>query len=454
MKLFALLVLLLLLPLAARAQVLYSVDGTAETPVGSTFNVGSVAVGVAQNTRFRARNLGNAAIKVATLALSGSNFTIASPLSRPDNIAPGSFLDIDVNFLAGPPAQYSAQFQINSISVLMLATSVPATTLTVLSPCTGPDPVTGAIDFGRVLAQLTQTCTFLLQNPNEQALNVSVTVIGFGFVRLSQSFTVAPGGSVSFSVVFSPGVGALFSGTLTVDTRVFSLTGAGLPRILPTPMLQFDSAIPTSGQQITLTMKLPSPAAYAASGSVTLAFQPSDPFRPGDTAVYFMNGQVRSMPYTIQQGDTQIALNGKSSAVFQTGTTAGRIVFTLSGDTAFASDPTTILTLAPAAISVETATATRQAGSLDIQLWGFDNTYTAGSMTFTFYDLSGKPLTPVSANFLQDFTRYFGSAPGTGSTFQMRVTFPVSGDSGLIGAVDVQLANSAAVTSIAKLPFQ
>ncbi|HEY4359633.1 MAG TPA: hypothetical protein VGN17_01630 [Bryobacteraceae bacterium] len=443
-----------LLALAASAQVLYSVDGSGtETPVGSSYNAGSVAAGASKSTRFRARNPGNSAIPVTKLALSGTNFSITSPLSLPPNIAPGNFLDIDVNFQGGVPAQYSASLQINTISVLMLITSVPAASLTVLSGCTGPDPATGTIDFGKVQVGQSGTCTFSLLNGNTQALTVAASVTGLGFKMPAQSYVLPPSGSVSFNVVFTPGTGALFLGTLMLDARSFPLTGTGLNPLLPTPMLLFDNPAPQSGQQITLTMRLPAASPIAASGSVSLSFQPDVGQNIGDTAVVFVATGARSVPYTIKPGDTQAQLGGQAGAVFQTGTTSGRMTFTVSGNVPIASDPTTFLVLPPVPMAVENATATRQAGSLDVQVWGFDNTYSAGSMSFTFYDLAGNRVGPVPANFTSDFHAYFGSAPGTGSTFQMRVTFPVTGDSGQISAVDVQLANSVGTTSITQLQF-
>jgi hypothetical protein len=112
--------------------------------------------------------------------------------------------------------------------------------------------------------------------------------------------------------------------------------------------------------------------------------------------------------------------------------------------------------LPPLTIGVDNATATWRAGDLDIQVVGFDNTYSAGSMSFTFYDLAGNRIAPgpVAASFTSDFQAYFGSAPGSGSAFQMRVDFPVIGTSQLIGSVDVQLSNAAGVTTIPRLTFQ
>jgi hypothetical protein len=449
------LLLLCCLPGATRAQVLYTVDSNGlETPVGSTYNVGSVAAGNAKSTRLRARNPGAAAIPVSKITLSGTNFAITAPASPPPTIGPGNFLDIDVNFLGGPPAQYSASFQINSDVVLMLATSVPAASLSVVSGCTGPDPKTGLIDFGKVQVGQTGTCTFSLVNSNAQALTVSASVSGLGFKMAAQAFTLAPAGSVSFHVTFTPGAGAQFSGALLVDTRSFPLTGTGLNPPLPTPMLLFDSPAPQSGQQITLTMRLPSPSPIAASGSVNLAFQPDAVQNIGDTAVVFVPSGVRSVPFNIQPGDTQVLLGGQPGAVFQTGTTSGKITLTISGNVPIASDPTTFLILPPAPVNVESATATWRAGSLDILVLGFDNTYSTGSMSFTFFDIAGNRIGPIPANFTSDFHAYFASAPATGSAFQMRVSFPVTGNSAQISAVDIQLANAAGTTSITQLAFR
>jgi len=99
-------------------------------------------------------------------------------------------------------------------------------------------------------------------------------------------------------------------------------------------------------------------------------------------------------------------------------------------------------------MSIDSAIATRRLGDLDIQLTGFDNTYSAGVMTFTFSDISGQTLLPgaIRADFTQDFRTFFTKAQA-GSAFQVRVSFPVTGDTSGIGSVDVQLSNSAGIKS-------
>jgi hypothetical protein len=151
-------------------------------------------------------------------------------------------------------------------------------------------------------------------------------------------------------------------------------------------------------------------------------------------------------------------LNGQAGAVFQTGTTAGTITFSLA-PTGFQmdGDPATAITIPPAAIGIDTASATRRANDLDIEVIGYDNTYTAGSMSFTFYDAGGNAINPgaIQADFTAAFKAFFTSQSG-GSAFLMRVTFPVTGTDAQVKQVasaDVTLTNSAGVARTQRLTF-
>jgi hypothetical protein len=86
---------------------------------------------------------------------------------------------------------------------------------------------------------------------------------------------------------------------------------------------------------------------------------------------------------------------------------------------------------------------------------GYDNTYSVGAMLFKFYDLAGNIVQPgaLSADFSPQFRTCF-TASQAGSSFQMRVSFPVTGDSTQIGAVDVTLMNSAGSVTLQHLKFQ
>jgi len=130
-------------PLAAQAQLaLFTVGGAAETPVGATYQAGNVAAGATLDIRFRARNQGTASITISKLAISGAGFTIVQTPSIPFVIAQGAFQDVYVQFAGTTLASYSASFQINSISVILVATVVNAATLTSRAPALVQMPAT------------------------------------------------------------------------------------------------------------------------------------------------------------------------------------------------------------------------------------------------------------------------------------------------------------------------
>jgi hypothetical protein len=253
-------------------------------------------------------------------------------------------------------------------------------------------------------------------------------------------FKIAPGDTAAFVITFSANAAGLYTGTLAIETRSYVLTSAVFSAPLPKPLLEFDAGPIQSAQQRRLTMRLLTAASASASGSVNLAFLPDTTVTPDDPAVVFMATGTRSLPFSVIQGSTQISIGGQPSAIFQTGTSAGRIRFTVTGITTDG-DPTTLLTIPASPISLDTATATRRTGNLDIQLIGFDNTYSAGVMTFTFTGASSQS---IRADFTPEFRTFFTNTKA-GSTFQVRLSFPVTGDTSGIGGVDVQLNNSAGV---------
>jgi hypothetical protein len=464
-------ILLMLAPVAVHAQLqLLVLNGAQQTPVASasTFSLGQVAAGASEAFIVRAVNGGAAPIPIVsdTPAISGTGFSITSPATPPPNIAPGSFLDIYINFAGGPPASYSANFQLNETFVIFVITSVPAATLTVASPCAGLGS-SNAVSFGNIVESQTEPCTFLLQNLSSQQLTVSsVAVTGTGFL-LSQPpatpLNLPAGVSSNFTVTFAPQSAASYSGTVTITTQgltqIFLLTGTAYNPSLPTPMLTFDTNAEQSGQQITLTMTLPTPAPVAASGSVNLKFQPDASVSgivSGDPTIVFVADGALSVPFSIQQGSAQATFGGQAGAVFQTGTTTGKITFTVTvtSGVQFSGDPTTSIMLAPLPVQVDNAAATAIAGDLNIQVWGFDNTYSAGEMSFTFYDDTGAAIGsgPVQADFGSAFLNYFTTSTD-GGAFAMLVTFPITGNAAEVGSVNVQMTNSAGTTAITQLGF-
>ncbi len=458
-------ILLLLAPLAAQAQLRLLVGQLDVT--GSIYSLGLIAAGTTGDVVIEATNTGNAPITITQLAISGSGFQIVNTSSIPYTVvgiggAPNNSMRIEVQFSAagGPLGNYNAALEVNSVSVILTATSVPTATLSAAAPCTGPD-ANHTINFGNIPISQTAACSLVLFNQSAQALTVSnVSVAGTGFLFSQPPATplnLPAGVSSAFAVAFKPNTATTYSGTLTIDTQIYTLTGTAYNPTLPTPMLQFDTPTPQSGQQVTLTMALPTPSPIAVSGSVNLTFQPDSSIAPiasGDPNVNFVLTSAKSVPFSIQQGSTTATLGGEPNAVFATGTTAGKITLTVSTSAQLAGDPTMSLTLAPIPISVDQAAATSIAGALRIQVWGFDNTYSAGPMNFTFFDNTGNPIGSgaVPADFTSSFRGYFSTSTD-GGAFAMLVTFPVSGNSAEVGSVNVQMTNASGSTTISNLVF-
>jgi len=72
-------------------------------------------------------------------------------------------------------------------------------------------------------------------------------------------------------------------------------------------------------------------------------------------------------------------------------------------------------------------------------------------MSFAFVDRSGAAIVTIPADFSTDFQTFLKGQ--TGSSFLMRVSFPVTGDVSQVGGVTVVLNNAAGVVTTPSLKF-
>jgi hypothetical protein len=78
---------------------------------------------------------------------------------------------------------------------------------------------------------------------------------------------------------------------------------------------------------------------------------------------------------------------------------------------------------------------------------GYDNTYSAGQLSFTFYDVTGKLIAPVTVNAATSFQQYFFTNNTAGGAFALQASFPVQGDVTQVGSVAIGLTNSQGQTN-------
>jgi hypothetical protein len=172
-----------------------------------------------------------------------------------------------------------------------------------------------------------------------------------------------------------------------------------------------------------------------------------------DPAVRFLETGTRQARFQVTSGQTTVTLEGASGITFQTGTTAGRIRFTLSGiPSGFTGDSEAAVVIPPAPAALDKAIPGRYPERVEVTLYGFDNTFTLGAMQFHFFDAAGTRIASIPADFTAAFRAFFTANPG-GSAFKMTATFRVDGGTAAIASVEVELANSAGTTRTQRLRF-
>jgi hypothetical protein len=451
-----------------------SASGSVETPVvnGGRFLLGSFAAGDTTSITLRVRNTSNVPIQVGQYTALGSGFQLIAP-NTPFPLGAGGLnnatRDAILKFVPTGAASYSGNLRIDtcasapvegctglpltSFTATLLANGVLPPELTVFPVCTGMDPNT--VLFGTVQRGSTRTCNFNLRNPTAALMTISTfSVTGGGFSD-SQSrtapFTIAAGQTISFSVQFTSNQVGFKTGTLQIETQSYILTATNVDPPLPKPIIEFDGQA-ASGQQRQVSLRLPSASPFTASGALIMTLLPDSPLVSDDRAVTFITG-LRQVAFTVTEGSTQVLIGGQPSITFQTGTTSGKIRFSLSGiATGFASDPTTDLVIPRVPIVVDVASANHGDGLIYVDLTGYDNTYSAGVMSFSFYDANGALVQTVPASFAGDFQKFF-SGGQTGSAFRALFGFPVNKAADAIHGVEVELTNGAGTVRTTRATF-
>ena len=443
-----------LMPAAAFAQLqLFTFDGTSEKAAASLTDFGSISAGDTREIRFHARNNGNAAVALTTVSLAGQGFSISAVPSLPYVIAPTNFAEVRVRFSAANPGSYSAMFAVNSTQTLLVSTVVASATVSLANDTIGAILTSGTtLDFGRVQKNKSGSLGIRIANgTNSQLTMQSCAISGdpFHAPALHCPMMLAPGDATVINISFDPKTAGVVKGSLTLDSRTFVLSGIAFDPPLPEPSIAFATPL-ASGTQQKLAINLAAVSEASGTGTVSLSFQPA-PGAADDPAVRFTSSGARNLSFQVAEGAKSAAFPAGVDTVFQTGTTAGTIVFRVQlGDYDFQFP----FTIAPASVSIDHASATRRVSDLDVSVTGFDNTRTAGRFSFTFYDTAGKMVQPgtVRADWSELFTNYFKLSK-VGGSFTMRATFPVSGDASQIGGVDVEMTNSAGVTRTTRLTF-
>jgi hypothetical protein len=418
------------------------VTGGTENPVAAIYQMGSFQPGEAGSAHFRIRNTSAQAATLSFLSVAGSGFSLSGAPSLPLSLAAQQAVDFQVMFQANAAGAYSAALNSEGISVLLAATVVQSLTYEADSQALGT-----TVDFGGAEVGSSATKHFTILNQNSVALAIpaiSVNGSGFSLVGTPPSGTVlGPQQTSGFDIAFQPAAAAASSGSLAIGSRVYALTGTALAIALPKPSLQVNLPQALSGQQGTVTVLFDAAARTGGSGVISLQFQPLATGST-DSGIQFASGGTQAS-FSVSPGDTQ------ASIPFQTGTTAGTLKFSVTLGT---NSDSKSVTIAAAAVTLSASQATRSAGTVVVQLTGFDNTRSVSRLVYTFYDASGNTIAPgaLTVDSAADFTRFFQGS-SAGGNFQLVATFPVTGDATKVAAFQAQIVNSAGSTQTARGNF-
>ena len=442
-------------PGASTQLQLLQLNGTTATPVSNLQDVGTAAPGDTLDLRFQIKNLGTVAATVQTIVVTGTAFRLSAQPPLPYILASQAIVEFHVAFTPTSPAAYSAVVTLNTTTTTIRATAVAAALVTF-----GIAPLSAGTtaDFGQTESGTSVTKTFTLTNSNPSAaLSIGViSISGAAFAGpsgISAPLTLPPGASASFQVVFAPLVPGQATGTLSIDQRTFPLIGLATSAPLPKGTIVLSSQNPASSQQLKVSIALAAASKVAGNGTLAMTFQPASGL-PDDPAIQFLSGAKRFASVTITAGESFARIGTLPDFAFQTGTTAGTIVFTLTLPNS--TDPLSV-PIAPTSVQFDLAktSGVRRVNDLDVNIAGFDNTHSISQLGFTFYDASGRAIQPgmIRYDATSDFKLYFTANPGYGGMFTMRATFPITGDASQIAAVDVQVSNSAGVAGTQRLKF-
>jgi hypothetical protein len=265
--------------------------------------------------------------------------------------------------------------------------------------------------------------------------------------ELSLPLELAPRTAIDFDIAFTPAASGVFEGSYTVDGRAYRLTAAANEPPFPKPAIVVELPNLASGQQGRVSVRFGQASRAIGSGKLSMEFRPSVNTVVDDEAVRFLRGD-RTGTFRVEEGmDTPV-----SELTFQTGTTAGTIVFTaeVGGWTVNSS-----VEIAPERIRIDTTRASRNASMLELENTGYDNTHAPGQLSFTFYTSKGSVISPgaITVDSAPEFRKYFDKST-LGGAFTLKAVFPVAGQITDIASVDVELANVAGAVRSGKVQIQ
>lgn len=408
---------------------------------------------------FELRNAGNTDISITNLRLfpktdvcgsgGGVAFNLMTSTQTPPGIlrANGSY-SFQVRYLPPKPQCYEAVLAVAQQTFVLRGSARGRTVMFEIDTLGQRQIINGSTsEFGSVRIGEAYTKSYRITNNTGQSVMIAPPVIAgeagvYGLLEAPESTrTVLDNGVYEFKVRFSPNRTGLLTASLTVDGRTIQLAGTGLPGIVPNFTLQAPSGMLDSNTQAEAQIQIGSAATTELTGTLELRFE-KDSNLPDDSTIRFIDNGARTLAFRIPVGATraQFGTGTVTVARFQTGTASGkiRLVAVMAPW-----EQSALLDIRADAPRWSDSSLQRGAGSLSVNLTGFDNTRSASSIEFRFFDGNNQAVGDtggIQAAVSDLFSAFFG-ASNRGGQFTLRAQFPVEGDALAIRRVEVILRN-------------
>src|SRR6266404_507967 len=239
----------------------------------SSINFGSTAAGKKISQTISVANTGNISVNISQVNVSSSQFSV-SGLTMPLSMPAGQSNSFQVWFDATAAGSATGTLTVRTDTGIASEQVALAGTATAAPQQIGVSPA--SLNLGSVAVGTTAKGTVTVSNVGGSNLTISsISVPGNPFTvsGLTTPSTIAPGGSNSFNVAYTPTAPVTSSGSVTITsddpltpTSVLTVSGTGTATpVAPTITTQPGSQTVTAGQTATFTV--------VAAGTAPLSYQ-------------------------------------------------------------------------------------------------------------------------------------------------------------------------------------
>lgn len=414
----------------------------------------------------RVTNTGNADGQIAQIAVSGDGYRLSNLPFLPATLTPGSSLTFTLSFTPGAVGSFPGRLRIGADefplagngagALLDFEATVAGTAFKVAGG--------GSLVLTPAAVGSSSSATFQVTNSGtRQAVVNAISLAKGDSFTLSGlpafPVTLAPGASVSFTILFAPKATGSLSDTLKIDDISITVSGVGNPPpALPAYRFEGPSGAQPARSQPAIGLTLDSPYPLKITGTLTLTFA-SDVFA-ADPAVQFATGG-KTVDFTIPANSTQAVFPNNASQIrLQTGTVAGTITVTPSFTTESginitpASPRVHVMTVERAAPQILGVTVTQSsATAMTVLITGFATSRSVRQIDLEFSPVSGETLgtTSLSINAETAFDAWYASSQSIAFGSQFTATVPlqfsgqtrnVAGPANAVQSISVSLANA------------